>query len=178
LEYLFQAMNKIYRIFTKMFRSYILALAISPFIFSSAWGEIPTEQIGQFGNYGIVGAIVIILGFVLWSREKEWTKRQMAWELERAKNSEDRLKDFTGLMELMKDTNITNAQSNLISTERTAAVNGVATALNLHTAMIQRLIDAFAESSEQMRETITKAAESNRQLREALISDGLKPNQR
>jgi hypothetical protein len=159
-------------------RPVLLAAAILLLAGLDSYAEIPTDQISQFGGYGIVGALCVILGFVVWQREKEWSKRQSAWETERAEGAKNRLSDFKDLMTLVRENNVIIAQMNSSSEGRTIAVNGLTEAMKLQTAALQHLADTFIERTDRLSEIIERAARSNLELREALVSvGGLRPRQ-
>lgn len=129
------------------------------------------DQAKDFANYGIIGSLCIIMGWVLWYKEKEKIKMVKAWDEERAALNAARIVDYkdttaaltsvrTGLAEITAS----NVERNSVVSSLSQAITALAGTIQLHTAAIDRQTDV-----------IDRAAASNRELRDALITAGVRP---
>jgi hypothetical protein len=141
--------------------------------------------LGQFAGYGVVGAVAIILGVVLWKKEREKLEMIRAWDAERLKINEARLVDFRDLMNQAGETNLVQEKIAVTMGERNTSVNNLAAAVQKNTDVLERIAQLFArfegvidQSFGRFEGVIDKAYESNRELREAireaLLACGLK----
>jgi erythromycin esterase-like protein len=127
----------------------------------------------EFGAYGVIGAVAMVLAFVLWRREKERTALIAAWDAERAKINEARLVDFRDLMNRGRDDNVVQEKIAATMGERNTSVNRLAEAIDRLSEVIKKQSEAIAR----FEATLEKAWESNRELRDALmIHGGLRPS--
>jgi hypothetical protein len=130
-----------------------------------------TDQIKEFTNYGVIGAVCIIMGWVLWWKEKEKAKMVKGWDEERAKLNAERLVDYKDMASALSSVRTGLAEWTAANVERNAtvvalgqAITALGATIQLHTAAIDRQTTL-----------IERAAESNRELRETLIASGVRP---
>src|SRR3954468_1135190 len=130
-----------------------------------------TNQIESFANYGIVGALCIILGWVLWYKEKEKIKMVKQYDEERAKLNADRLVDYKDMAATLSSVRTGLSEWTAANVERNAtvvalgqAITALGATIQLHTAAIDR-----------QTVLIERASQSNRELRETLIASGVRP---
>src|SRR3954470_20558168 len=129
------------------------------------------DQIKDFANYGVVGSLCIIMGWILWWKEKEKAKLVKSWDEERSKLNADRLVDYKDMAATLSSVRTGLAEWTAANVERNAtvvalgqAITALGATIQLHTAAIDRQTDL-----------INRAAASNRELREALITSGIRP---
>lgn len=147
--------------------SIIFGIALATPVYAVEIGD----QIKEFANYGVVGALCIILGVVLFQKEKEKAKLVKAWDEERSTLNAARLVDYkdmaatlSGVRTGLAEWTASNVERNATVTALGHAITALGTTIQLHTAAIER------------QTLITeKAFESNRELRDALIANGIRP---
>ena len=132
---------------------------------------IPTDQIGQFGGYGIVGAVAIILGWRVWQLEKEKTATAKAHDAERDATTKSRMDDWREIATLVREHNVVQANWTTANEARTVAVAAMAEATKLQAAGLRDQTAAL----DRLVGTVTEASKSNRDLREALVKHGVRP---
>lgn len=148
----------------------IALLLAAPFLTAAAAAFDVSDQVREFTNYGVIGAACVILGWVLWYKEKEKIRMVKGWDEERAALNAARIVDYkdttaaltsvrTGLAEMTAS----NIERNSVVTTLSQAITALAGTIQLHTAAIDR-----------QTEVIDRAAGSNRELREALITAGVR----
>lgn len=130
-----------------------------------------TDQVKEFTNYGVIGAACIILGWVLWYKEKEKIKMVKGWDEERSKLNSDRLVDYKDMSATLSSVRTGLSEWTAANVERNAtvvalgqAITALGATIQLHTAAIDR-----------QTVLIERASQSNRELRETLIASGVKP---
>jgi hypothetical protein len=129
-----------------------------------------TDQFKDFANYGVVGTVCIILGWVLWWKEKEKAKLIKSYDEERASLNAARIIDYkdmaatlTSVRTGLAEWTAARIEGNSTVVALGQAVTALAATIQLHTAAIDR-----------QTEVIERAAVSNRELREALITSGIR----
>jgi undecaprenyl pyrophosphate phosphatase UppP len=129
-----------------------------------------SDQIREFGNYGVIGALCIVMGWVLWYKEKEKVKMVKAWDEERASLNAARIVDYkdmtatlTSVRTGLAEWTAARVEGNSTVAALGQAITALAATIQLHTASIDR-----------QTELIDRAAASNRELREALITSGIR----
>lgn len=130
-----------------------------------------TDQVKEFTNYGVIGATCIILGWVLWWKEKEKAKLVKAYDEERAALNAARIVDYKDMA-----ATLTSVRTGLA--EWTAArLEGNATVVTLGQAItaLGATIQLHTNALDRQTEVIDRAAASNRELREALLLHGVRP---
>jgi hypothetical protein len=130
-----------------------------------------TDQIKEISNYGVIGAVCILLGWVLWWKEKEKAKMVKGWDEERAKLNAERIIDYKDMAAALTSVRTGLAEWTAANIERNStvvalgqAITALGATIQLHTAAIDRQTDI-----------INAAAVSNKELREALITSGVRP---
>jgi hypothetical protein len=161
----------------------LLSLAILIFGLALGWGlgslilagpayafEV-ADQIKDFANYGIVGSLCIIMGWILWWKEKEKAKMVKGWDEERSKLNADRLVDYKDMAATLSSVRTGLSEWTAANVERNAtvvalgqAITALGATIQLHTAAIDR-----------QTVLIERASQSNRELRETLIASGVRP---
>jgi hypothetical protein len=142
-------------------------LLVAPFL----TGFEVADQVKDFANYGIVGSLCIIMGWILWWKEKEKAKMVKGWDEERSKLNADRLVDYKDMAATLSSVRTGLAEWTAANVERNAtvvalgqAITALGATIQLHTAAIDRQTIL-----------IERASQSNRELRETLIASGVKP---
>jgi hypothetical protein len=130
-----------------------------------------TDQVKEISNYGVIGAVCILLGWVLWWKEKEKAKMIKGWDEERATLNAARIIDYKDMASALASVRTGLAEWTAANVERNAtvvalgqAITALSATIQLHTAAIDR-----------QTEIIDRAAGSNRELRDALIASGVRP---
>jgi hypothetical protein len=130
-----------------------------------------TDQVKEISNYGVIGAVCILLGWVLWWKEKEKAKMIKGWDEERAKLNTERIIDYKDMAAALTSVRTGLAEWTAANIERNStvmalgqAITALGATIQLHTAAIDRQTDI-----------INAAAVSNKELREALITSGVRP---
>lgn len=125
----------------------------------------------QFTGYGLIGAIAMILAFVLWKKEKEKVTMIREWDAERVRINEARMTDFRDLMNRERDNNLVQEKLAVAMSERNSAVNNLTAAIQQQSEVVKSLTQSF----NRFENIAERAWDSNRELREELVKGGLRP---
>lgn len=135
-----------------------------------AWAFEVTDQVKEFTNYGVIGAACIILGWVLWYKEKEKIKMVKGWDEERAALNAARIVDYKDM-----SATLTSVRTGLAEwTSARIEGNSTVTALGQAITALGATIQLHTNAIDRQTEVIDRAAASNRELREALITSGVR----
>jgi hypothetical protein len=140
--------------------------------------DIPLDQINEIGRVGLVGAVAIILGFILWRREKKFETDRKAWDVERATIERERLAERAvanaEVLNAWKEVGQLVRESNVVTEARNVGLNAMASATERQTEALREQTTAFSR----FLDLVKDAADSNKKLREALLTaGGLRPKE-
>jgi hypothetical protein len=130
-----------------------------------------SDQAKEFTNYGVIGAVCIVLAWVLWWKEKEKAKLIKQYDEERAALNAARIVDYKDMASALTSVRTGLAEWTAARLEGNSTVVALGQAITALGATIQLHTSAIDRQTE----VIDRAAMSNKELREALIAHGVRP---